>query len=855
MRGSAAEADHGGDPQRVRVRTVERLVEHLDRRHGHAVLMGPSGFGVGSALHACAAELELRGRRMEIVPLHVMTSDEDMVWPELQVDDVLALDARHARDTRVVADALRVASSSGAQLLLVTSQSEADEEMVAGVRDQASIFVLRPWNHEEIEQFLESRSLVERDVDQVARLTGGLPWLLRYLRPSAEDDPLASGAGAPTSERVGAFVIGLLDSCDPQVAEAVVALAVGYPLNGHPALPGAAVDDRGAHDRLVRAVESAGLLGADGHLPPLVRDSVIRFAPAHWVDRARAMLVDDVVGAGADLTAWAPDLIRQGSTDPRVVNALVEHVRARRAGASLDESEAGEIDELLGRALRSGAHRRDLRLERCRLSLCRGDLDAATRELDRLLAEDGGTAPPDTLVVGLEVAHAMNLPHLAENVVRWVEARDPGVTGHPAVALTRYAVGDLEGADEAARLAEARAEPSLSAATLLARGVRVSVTEGAPAALPLLMQAAKALGRPGEFTDDPRAFVALWGLHAGDLRLVESTVGAALDGEPPLVRSRLVVLGAWAAMYAGRHEEALSLVDGLGSLAPRDRLWVSALRAGVARRQDDSRRLRVEWDRARDALLSHPVSLWQLLPLGELGLAAARMRDFEVVRPLWDRAAELLVELGEPALWSTPFHWYAVQVALQQDAPRAVAPHAAALVRAARGWRQAAVLSSAGRAWVRVRARDVDPGEVEQAARALAAAGLPWEAARLASHGAGAAASRRDRDRLNECAREILPRGTQSAKGRADREGSDPVGSRQSAEHRSSGSLQLTEREWQVAELVLSGRTYRQIGETLYLSPKTVEHHVARIKRRSGAGSRAELLELLMTVMGDDPAG
>ena len=48
-----------------------------------------------------------------------------------------------------------------------------------------------------------------------------------------------------------------------------------------------------------------------------------------------------------------------------------------------------------------------------------------------------------------------------------------------------------------------------------------------------------------------------------------------------------------------------------------------------------------------------------------------------------------------------------------------------------------------------------------------------------------------------------------------------------------------------MAELVLAGLTYRQIGESLYLSAKTVEHHMARIKRRSGAATRFELLERL----------
>ena len=48
----------------------------------------------------------------------------------------------------------------------------------------------------------------------------------------------------------------------------------------------------------------------------------------------------------------------------------------------------------------------------------------------------------------------------------------------------------------------------------------------------------------------------------------------------------------------------------------------------------------------------------------------------------------------------------------------------------------------------------------------------------------------------------------------------------------------LSERELEVAALVRAGRTHREIGAQLYLSPKTVEHHVARRVPR-GAHDRA----------------
>jgi DNA-binding CsgD family transcriptional regulator len=44
---------------------------------------------------------------------------------------------------------------------------------------------------------------------------------------------------------------------------------------------------------------------------------------------------------------------------------------------------------------------------------------------------------------------------------------------------------------------------------------------------------------------------------------------------------------------------------------------------------------------------------------------------------------------------------------------------------------------------------------------------------------------------------------------------------------------------------VLEGKTYREIGEAIYISPRTAEHHIARMRRRLGAESRSDLLARL----------
>ncbi|MGH3593074.1 MAG: helix-turn-helix domain-containing protein, partial [Pseudonocardiaceae bacterium] len=46
-----------------------------------------------------------------------------------------------------------------------------------------------------------------------------------------------------------------------------------------------------------------------------------------------------------------------------------------------------------------------------------------------------------------------------------------------------------------------------------------------------------------------------------------------------------------------------------------------------------------------------------------------------------------------------------------------------------------------------------------------------------------------------------------------------------------------------------TGLTYRQIGERLFISAKTVEHHVARMRQRLDVTSRDELFSQLKALV------
>ncbi len=60
------------------------------------------------------------------------------------------------------------------------------------------------------------------------------------------------------------------------------------------------------------------------------------------------------------------------------------------------------------------------------------------------------------------------------------------------------------------------------------------------------------------------------------------------------------------------------------------------------------------------------------------------------------------------------------------------------------------------------------------------------------------------------------------------------------------GHFALSEREKQIALLLGAGKTYKEIGEDLFISLPTVKTHASNIYKKCGVKSRAELMALLM---------
>ena len=573
----------------------------------------------------------------------------------------------------------------------------------------------------------------------------------------------------------------------------------------------------------------------------------------------------------ADLGTALPVGWRQGGSVLAVARSLLGTGVAGPAVADAFEAAAGEAlptdpglaARLYAACVTAGRPVPAVATRWARAAALAGDLDAALRLADQVVASDAAADRAEgARVAAAALAHRGQLAHSAE-LYRW--------SGSAALATVGL-IGTGRLAEVPPMVVPTAQPPTLltGAESLLAQGVQESVTGRATSALAALVRAADLLqpaGRTALLPDSPAALAALVALHAGEWAVAESVlnraVSAGVGGALMATRHRLLL--AWTALVRG--ETTLGGAEGsrigfagaagsrvglarevcaeLGErpLEPRDWLFRVALELGLARRDGDLGALRGTWSSACEAVLRHPVDLFTLLPLGEFAICAARLGDHDRMAPHLADAYALLDRLDTPALWAAPLRWSALHAAIIADRPAVAREHADALAVAANssgGYGRA--LATAAECWLAILAGTVEPVSVERAARGLYDAGLRWDGSRLAAQAAARTADRKAMVALLDCARTLRGRGA----GRRPVPGDVPA---------ATDAADLSERERQVAALVVAGLTYKQIGSRLFISPKTIEHHVARMRRRLGCENRADLLARLRYLVAGVPAG
>ncbi|MDW5329858.1 helix-turn-helix transcriptional regulator [Plantactinospora sp. KLBMP9567] len=704
----------------------------------------------------------------------------------------------------------------------------------------------------------------------IARLvqeqTAGVPrfveWLARALRPAdrraarAERPPAGAERPAPTLEIPRSVLLQFapeLESLDIEVRRLLLAMAAG------PALPtdllGALLSRHPDElDELLAAARAAGLLGPDDRLAPIVRRAIAALSPASQRAAVWQRLAELQLQRGGRVLPLVRSMLDGG---------FGGSCPAGVAEAAGDEA-LGDDPALAARLFAvAAAAGRPVAARRAMAAALSADLDSALRLADRLIATPDSPDRADGAAVAATALVHRGHPDRAVELYRW--------SGTPSslafAALGAAGAGRVDQLDKVLADPPTDGPPTLlaSAALLMARGLKETLSGPPTAALSTLVQASALLepaGRSVLLPETPAALAALVALHSGELdigeRALDRAAAAGLGAALTARRHRL--LQAWLLMVRGRATEAAALsaavTAGPVPLESRDLIFAAALELGTARRNSDLPALQRGWERAREAVVRHPVDLFTLLPLGEFAIAAARLGELDRLAPYLGEARSLLARLGDPPLWTTPLHWSCLHAAILADRPAVADEHVAALAATTGHTRYASVVAAAGQSWVEVLRGAVDPVRVEAAARGLHGIGLCWDGARLAGQAAIRTSDRKAMTTLLDCARMLQGRpagaksGTRPAGGAATQV-ADAIAV--PAENR------LSEREREVAELVLGGLTYKQIGDRLFISAKTVEHHVARMRQRLNCANRGELLARLRTIVeersGGRPAG
>ncbi|MGA8987244.1 helix-turn-helix transcriptional regulator [Aeromicrobium sp.] len=569
---------------------------------------------------------------------------------------------------------------------------------------------------------------------------------------------------------------------------------------------------------------------ASPHLSASDRQRVLSRAGRASVQTLHDRVLQRLTTSGTLSLDTATSLVASGCREPRLRTLLVD---------ALLTAEPSDCRRILALAELAGADPLAIEAQLAACAAAEGDFEQTLRSCEKVLAHPDHPAVV-TAVRAAAVAHAhRGMTHMSADLYRYLgPAR---IAADAAVAVwALLGDGDRAASDEMGRPAESGVPTtSRHGIGLLGQGLQLSIQADGSAALPVLVQAAAALGPVGEslvLPDSPAAIAALAAMGLGELDTASSALDAALECNlgGSIQRNRHHLLLAWVTMLRSDLVAASAMVDqvvGTGSLELRDSITVHALRVGIARRSDDPGALADRWIEARACLAEFSVDLYSLPSLGELALCAARLGESYRLSSHLADAEALLERLGRPPLWSAMFHWYGVQAGILGEEPAQVIPHADALVTAAPSSRVAGNLARAGQTWIRALRGEVDVDAVRPAVAGLEVLGLYWDAKRLAAHAAARAPDRAVMLELMQIAR---------ATDRVSR--ADHVAITGTESEPSSA---LTDREWEVAVMVADGLAYREIGERLFISPKTVEHHVARIRRRIGVDNRQDMLVVL----------
>lgn len=566
-------------------------------------------------------------------------------------------------------------------------------------------------------------------------------------------------------------------------------------------------------DEAEAAVRASGALASDGVCVPLVRSALRRALPS----QRRRQRHDQLAVLLADIDAGAAAEHLLSGT-----RSLADHsARLVRATSVVAVTDADRCLELLERAAEFGPLDADLTIAEATAAFWAGRHDVLGRMSPPTDAKRGHREQLAQLGFGIDVRD-----------LRWAAAAGRDVD----VALRSFAAICVGQQQEVAE-----GETATVTATRLRTGLGSVIDGQAVEGLEQLVMVVDDADR-SPWTEPlgitPHAVGSLAALWIGDLpaavSLMERAEALRSGGDGEARTHRL--LSAYAHLVAGRSSDALAVVDaGDEQTWPqRDRLLVAAIDAAIARRSGDTQRLRDAWARAEFALL-RPASSWLFFdPVVELLTAGARLGDERRVAPVALALTEQLAAMPPAGAGPTAGRWLELQLGLARRDDPSVQAAATAMAELSTSDPRSLARIIAAATWAGLGRGEIEEASAMKAMDVLVPVGDGWEASRILGQTALDHTDPQAARRLLEAARSL-------ANDPADDKGNDGL-----------VALGLSEREAEVAVLVTEGNTHREVGSTLFISPKTVEHHVAKIRQKLGASTRAEMMAMVRQATSGD---
>jgi DNA-binding CsgD family transcriptional regulator len=800
-----------------------------------AILVAPDGTGRTHALDAVADLLNRAGHTTERVSARRSTPDIRSVLG-VAAETVVIDDAHWCDDASITA--IEDVVVDGGSIIVAHRPDERMDALDAVFARVGSVVRPEPPSVDDVADRIEvsvgSRP-DPRTTEHVHALTAGHARLTDALVTAVV---AADGAWDDEAARARLDALPVVElqigELSPAARVIVAALSLGTTVDDQllAELADVPVGSVGAAWRELRA---AGLLvpGHDEALPIVGRAVSAQLEASARRDLHRR-LAEALRSRGAPSTQVAEHLVAAEARGPDAAEVLT-------AAAEATVAEAPEVAlELLDRAVAAGADPFELAARRAEAAVLTGDEDRALAEADAALAGPSREHARSAVVMAAVLARRGLWERAAQTYAT--------TTGHPV--LPDDAVRALGRVAEVATGIPGSPTVSDRPAPLIGEVCRglghAAASAGigdAPAALAAAYEAAElveATGSTVALPETPHAVGATVALAVGDSDAAELLMTRALDGDVggPATRARHQLLWGLAAMRAGRWDRAQRALDTVlpDATTTRDSLFRCALSAGLARRTGDVAGLLASWEGATPALTACRGDLFLLPALTELGIAGARVADRSHIDTRLAELDAVLVSLGRPALWTRPVAWARVEAAIAGLDRDALAEAADRLAATSAAHERLGGLELGATAWCAVLDGRGEPETLDAGVAAIERAGLAWEAAQLVGQAAIRADDPADTRSLLGRARSLKARSLES-------------GLPTTADDGPTSETPLSDREREVAASVVDGLTHKEIGALLFISPKTVEHHVARIRQKLGATSRAEMLAALRTVL------